>query len=258
MRKHGVFSWIIGVLLPLMFGVVAARADSLTIILDRSTNSSELYVAGPAETLLALFDVDRAVIPMQDGVVDYSAFALGTWGIGDALLQNTRVTFDNAPSGFEAMSFMLHPSEDALPLQTPFDANMAIGICSALSSPERYALEEMTGYVGYFSDQTSSASTIEVVLPSVSRTSLNISGVDYMQGGALTFVRRFEPGEPIRFVIPPPGNSFRLNIPLVLLALVSVFAAAWKINHRSFVEHCLRQLFAKHHGRKAQPTSCSE
>lgn len=244
MRNPGLFSWVFG---ALMLGVVTVHADSLTIIVDRSTDNSELYVAGPADTLLALFDVDPSVVPTRDGVVDYDAFSLGTWGIGDALLKHTRVTFNKEQAGFEAMSFMLHPAEDALPMQTPLDANIAIGICSALSSTERYRLNDMTGYVGYFSPQSSAASAIEVVLPAVSQSSLNVTIIDYAQNASSTVVQQFKPGETIRFVISPPARHGALVVSFSLFVLASLLASLWVTIQPHVAEKRLKPLFVKSH-----------
>ena len=132
-------------------------------------------------------------------------------------------------------------------MQTPLDANIAIGICSALSSTERYRLNDMTGYVGYFSPQSSAASAIEVVLPAVSQSSLNVTIIDYAQNASSTVVQQFKPGETIRFVISPPARHGALVVSFSLFVLASLLASLWVTIQPHVAEKRLKPLFVKSH-----------
>ncbi|WP_147112349.1 hypothetical protein [Tateyamaria sp. syn59] len=207
----------------------AVRAEVVSIVVNRAATHTELYISAEAETLFRAFGADTQIVPKHDDRVDYAAFAGGTWGIGDALIADAVIEIDQSPVRPEAMSFMLHPSGDALAFETPLDGMVAIGVCNALSSDATYYLAELSGYAGYFADVGSVEATLELTLATPTASDLTVRVFDFGSGQQTKSLRYFEPGANVTLTLAAPGSYFAFGHVLMyaLILLISAVLSAW-------------------------------
>lgn len=174
----------------------AVKARDIGVILHRTENGTELFLAGQAQTILAVFDATDGVIPMTGHHVDFEAFRSGTWEIGNTLLEKSVFAIDEQPAGFEAMSFMLHPSTESLSFRTPMDGMIAIGVCNSAQADAKYNLNELMAYVGYYSTLNAINAPVVLKLPKTLSHNLTIEVSDFgPDGQSLHYVMELQAGE---------------------------------------------------------------
>lgn len=203
-----------------------ARADDVSIIVNRSHTFTEVYISAKAETLFATFNADPGIVPMQDGLVDYSDFASGTWGIGDTLLTGATLRIDQLVVQPEAMSFMLHPSDDTLRFETPLDGMISIGVCNALTSDEFYMFSDLTGYVGYYIDHGSTGSTLDLALTQALNRDLTLTVFDYSAAAHARTTVQLTRDAQLHIALDPPPQQTRSRggtAPYVLSLVIVTF-----------------------------------
>ncbi|MEL7097870.1 MAG: hypothetical protein AAGM84_03490 [Pseudomonadota bacterium] len=145
--------------------VLPAASAELTVIVNRSDAGTEVYLSAPAPDLFTLTATSPDVVPGGGGAVDIAAFSQGTWEIGDALFANSRLEIGGAAAPLEAMSFMLHAASEAMPMDTPLDALMAIELCNVAEPGQTQDWDALVGYVGYFTPRVAAGDTITLDLP---------------------------------------------------------------------------------------------
>ncbi|MEL7092579.1 MAG: hypothetical protein AAFN94_12670 [Pseudomonadota bacterium] len=185
----------------------------MTLVIQRLEHSTEIYVSADAPTLFTAFAADPTVVPMTGPHIDFDAFFEGTWDVGDALLADTDVTIAGSDAGFEAMSFMLHPISEKLPLRTRIDGMVAMSVCNTIEPGAQYLLDDLQAYVGYFSDHGSDDSAIEFRLPETPHAEIVLQVYDITPEGFIhEYQRTIAAGEPISFDLPAQPN---LNLALL-------------------------------------------
>lgn len=171
-----------GAVLVVSTGAVAA-AD-LEILVDRNPDRLELFLSTRADNFLPIFGLPPERLADETGIVDFASLRNGTWEIGDALLGAVPAALDGAPLAFEAMSLMVHPSDRPLPIETPFDALLALNVCS-VEEPERpLTLAELQGYVGYIAYVEDAGGALTLRLPKTRRGDLHITVREFRAGRA--------------------------------------------------------------------------
>lgn len=178
----------------------------MSLLIQRLDDGTELYVSADAPALFDLFATDPKTVPMRGDFIHFDAFFDGTWGIGDALLSQAAVTIDGSDAGFQAMSFMLHPKTEALPLRTRMDGMIAIGVCNTVPRGARLRLSEMQAYVGYYADRGSDASPIKIRLPRTDHAALSLQIYDIAPSGDVrAYTVSIAPDEAIILDLSPPS-----------------------------------------------------
>ncbi|MEM6407018.1 MAG: hypothetical protein AAF700_01230 [Pseudomonadota bacterium] len=172
--------------LVLAFGLTAsASAQDITVLVQRDVDWTELYFSAEATTLFDVFDVAPETFSGHQDQVDFGIFRRGTAWIGDLFLSEATVTIRASDADFEAMSFMAHPMEDKLPMSTPLEALIAIGVCNGPEDGTLVSLSDLQGYVGFFSDVASDGEPIRISLPQSWEGTLDVRVLDFDSDGNL-------------------------------------------------------------------------
>lgn len=88
----------------------------------------------------------------QEGHINFDDFRDGSAPFGDWMSQDWSFAVDGAPHELEAMSFMVHPTDVALPVTTPLEGYTAMSVCNAPldQAPLPLALASLAvGYIAY-------------------------------------------------------------------------------------------------------------
>ncbi|MEL7164662.1 MAG: hypothetical protein AAGL96_04240 [Pseudomonadota bacterium] len=226
----GVAYRALAALIALLLLAQTAVARDMTLVIQRLDDSTEIYVSADAPTLFTAFAADTDVVPSNGAFVDFDAFFEGTWGVGDALLTSTDVTIAGKDAGFEAMSFMLHPATEKLPLRTRIDGMIAMSVCNTIEPGARYLLNDLQAYVGYFSDHGSADAAIEFRLPTTTHGEITLQVYDITPDGFIhEYQRTIEAGAPISFDLPAQPHvtvGMLGSVGLGFLALCGAIALA--------------------------------
>ena len=129
-----------------------AKVADVIIVIQRTAGATELYLSARADVLFELMGVTPAMFVGPDNMVDFATLQNGTSVAGDSLLLRTQIMIKEIDAGFEAMSLMAHPLSDKLPMTTPTEAMIAIGVCTGPPAGTFMALSALQAYVGYFTD----------------------------------------------------------------------------------------------------------
>ncbi len=174
---------VVGALVALAF--FAHRATSqdaqLQIVVERSEGYVELYLSTPAASLVELFDLPPQKLVGSDGNVNFDHLRLGTAHIGDRLFERVRSQAGGTDIKFEAMSLMLHPISEKLPLNNALDGAIAIGVCNT-PTPEHRGLSRLQAYTGLIVDTEKFAETISLKLPNSSEKTWTVIVRDHVDG----------------------------------------------------------------------------
>ena len=162
----------------------AAAAADLEILVDRNPDSLELFFSTRADNFVPVFDLSPALLANGSGTVDFAPLRNGTWEIGDALLSGVPAALDGAPVPFEAMSLMVHPLDSPLPMETPFDALLALNVCSVEDPATPLTLAELQGYVGYIAYVETADGVLTLQLPKTGRGALRVAVREFRAGRA--------------------------------------------------------------------------
>lgn len=197
---------IAGTLIAMLLWAQHSSAQDMTLVIQRLDDSTEIYVSADAPTLFTTFNTSPDVIPMLDGLdghVDFDAFFEGTWDVGDALLAETDITIGGTDARFEAMSFMVHPEDQKLPLRTRIDGMIAMSVCNTIEDGAQLGLNNLQAYVGYFSERGSADASIQFRLPETQHAELTLQVYDITPDGFIhEYQRVIGPGEPINLDLP--------------------------------------------------------
>ena len=162
----------------------AAAAADLEIVVDRNPDSLELFLSTRADNLVRVFGLPPEGLADETGIVDFPSLRDGTWEIGDALLSGVPAALDGAPVAFEAMSLMVHPLDSPLPMETPFDALLALNVCSVEDPGRPLTLAELKGYVGYIAYVADAGGALTLQLPRTGRGDLRVAVREFREGRA--------------------------------------------------------------------------
>ncbi|MEM1429744.1 MAG: hypothetical protein AAGG09_09820 [Pseudomonadota bacterium] len=199
----------------------AVADDDVILVVDRTPLAIEVYFAMRADEMLALFDLPPERLASPDGTVDFEGLRLGTYDLGDEMFAKVSADVDGQPLLFEAMSLMVHPEESALPLVTPFDGLVAIGVCTVPSPEVPLGLDDLRAYAGYIAYTDTPDGPFTLTLPETGRAPLEILVRDHARGepGAV-YRTSLADGAPLALGAPEPRRDDWL-----LIALISVASA---------------------------------
>ncbi|MEM0976964.1 MAG: hypothetical protein AAGJ34_05485 [Pseudomonadota bacterium] len=149
--------------------VSLAFAQPIDVVVDRSADDVEIYFRLPASEMEQIFGLVPDTVLDLDGMVDFGALQMDSVTPGTEIFQKTRAQSSAGDVAFETISFMVHPTDTALPFMTPWDAMVTTTFCSVDPSAPPQGLGLMTTYVGYFADQVPHSGAITLDFPWVGR-----------------------------------------------------------------------------------------
>ncbi|MEM9047513.1 MAG: hypothetical protein AAGC92_02230 [Pseudomonadota bacterium] len=161
------------------------QAGDIQIVIDRGSDSVEVYMAMNAATMSDAFGLPPDLLADERGLVDIEPLRQGTWDIGDALLRNVETRLGDDPTRFEAMSLMVHPAERPLPLDTPIDGMIAIAVCTVPTPETPPSLDDLRAYVGFIAYPVDPDQVVSFTLPAAGRAMLDVTVRDYHKGRLL-------------------------------------------------------------------------
>ncbi len=116
----------------------------------------------PTQQALELLDMPQGLFLNEEGLVDFGAFRAGTVDAAGTLWQGVEAQIDGAQVSFEPMSLMLHPEEDKIPFETPWDGLTAVSVCATEGGTA--PLDETRLYLAMiaYADQTQGDLTLKL------------------------------------------------------------------------------------------------
>lgn len=234
MRQKAVILFIAAAAL----GVVDALAADLEIVVDRHEDAVELFVATPASTFEAAFGVTPGRLTNADGLVEIDPLRQGTWDIGDALFKKTRAEAGGDLLAFEAMSFMVHPTEDRVPMRDPFEAVVAASVCTVDLPGQAFALSDLHGYAGFIAYTEHSGDDLLLHFAETGRGGLEVSVRTFTRGRETGYFRMRVPDG--GSIVIPDGQDQRLAVWAAMLALCGLSASAGTVAFRRYRRHRLQ------------------
>lgn len=175
--------------LVLTLAPVVTQADSLgadlTVVVERGETTIEVFFAQPAENLVDVFALPPERLEDDRGIVAFEPLRLGTWLIGDDVIAGTETLVDGKPEVFEAMSLMVHPEDQKLPMYDAFDGFIAIAVCS-VEPPEDPTLDMLYSYVGYIAYPEDPDAPLAFTLPKTGRDAITVEMREFRAGELLS------------------------------------------------------------------------
>ncbi len=166
------------------FSSAAAAAD-LDVIVNRHDGTIELFVSTPAENFVSVFGLPAERLVEPDGTVDFAPLrANGTFEMADEMIATTSATLDGTPMVFEGLSLMLHPLDEKQPFGTPFEAFLAIAVCTFNDPATRLTLQQLHGYAGFIADVGDIDGMVRLRLPRTGHDELRVLVRDFRSGAA--------------------------------------------------------------------------
>jgi hypothetical protein len=169
------------VLAPAMVAGTATR-NGMTIIIDRTPRSIEVFMALPADAVEAVFGALPGGIVDAAGEVDVTQLRLGSWEQAAALIDHVAVAVDGNDGEFEAMSLMLHPGASPLPFAAPWDGLVATSVCTATLPATPTSLADHRLYGGYIAHPIDGFAQVELRFPQTGRVDLDVQIREHVNG----------------------------------------------------------------------------
>ena len=162
------------------------RSLPIQMVVERRESSLELYISGRADLLFDMFDMPHREVADNDGLLQLRDLQSGTWQLGDRLIAGSRFSLGRQEISFEAMSLMLHPIEDRLPLRDSVDGLVAIAVCTAIDGPPRaLKLSELQAYVGLHAEVDDSQGQLVLRLAGAAPVELHADVRDFVDGNPI-------------------------------------------------------------------------
>lgn len=211
--------------LCLLLAPLTAAAERMTMIIERGPETVEVFFGLPADQMLTVFSLPPERLEDETGSVAFEPLRLGTWEIGDELFAPVEARIGGGIANFEAMSLMVHPEDQKLPLYDAFDGLMAIAVCS-VEPPENPTLRTLYSYVGFIDYPDDPYQPISFTFPNTGRDMLEVEIRDF-RGGTLMSERliTLEDGGAITLEAVRPPMPRWIVIALVAGATLTVTGA---------------------------------
>jgi hypothetical protein len=212
-----------------------ADAQDLTVLINRSEGATELFLAARADVLFDMMRASPTIFATKNGTVDFAKLRYGTFEAGDELLARTSVLIAGEDAGFEAMSLMAHPLEEKLPMRTPMEALIAIGICTGPPSGTFISIDGLQAYAGYFTDVDARGASVSIQFPYTRHAEQLVTVHDVSNSGQITSYqtklgpngtlmlnRQTDAGMPFAFLI-------------ICVLLISLAGLIWRAKRSNFL-----------------------
>jgi hypothetical protein len=161
-----------------------AAAQDMTLVIERGETTVEVFFGLPAEGLVEVFGLPPERLEDQSGQVAFEPLRQGTWLIGDEVISTTDARIGGAEARYEAMSLMVHPEDQKLPLYDLYDGLLAIAVCS-VEPPENPTLANLHAYIGYIAYPEDPNAALSFTLPKTNRGAIEVEIRDFRQGKLL-------------------------------------------------------------------------
>lgn len=162
--------------------VATAPVDRVTLIVERTPRSIELFMALPAEVIPGVFGALPEELVDTDGTIDIARLRGGTWKETETLAQAMNARLDGRPQPLEGMSLMLHPKAQPMPFAGPWDGLVATSVCTALVPSAPPTLVDLDLYVGFIAHGVDGFGNLGLGFPSTGRPGLRVHVLEYADG----------------------------------------------------------------------------
>lgn len=205
---------------------LTASASDVTLVVERGPDTVEIFLGLPAEGLVDYFGLPPERLEDETGEVAFEPLRLGTWAIGDDVFAGVEATIGGAPAIYEAMSLMVHPEDQKLPLWNSFDGMTAIAVCS-VEPPENPTLDRLYSYVGYIAYPAAPDGALTFRLPETGRAALRFEIRDFRDGQLLRESQETVPdGGTLTLAAAPPRPWLEGQRDALALSALLLFVAA--------------------------------
>ncbi len=161
-------SWVLAVALSLASGGASASGTGISLILERTGQSVEIFTNLRAKDLRAIFGVDALGLTGADGRVSYGALrTAGTFDFGDTVVRDVTVSQGDQELLLEAMSIMVHPLDNELPFETPIDGAIAMSVCTVPDPLEPPDIADLDLYGGFITYPPSGYGALTITFPNM-------------------------------------------------------------------------------------------
>ncbi len=147
--------WRCGLIVGMVLGALgvsqgARASDAPTILVDRRADAVALYFALPAADLPPVFGQGADALLGAGGTIDIPTLYDGTFLLADRVFSSVDARIDRRDAGFEGLSLMVH-DPDVLPeFASPYDAELAIAVCTSPETVRGLGLETLRAYMGFY------------------------------------------------------------------------------------------------------------
>ncbi|MEM6461013.1 MAG: hypothetical protein AAF724_03775 [Pseudomonadota bacterium] len=163
--------------------VASVQSDpEISVIVDRKSGSVELFLGMPAQDLVDVLAMSPTNLTEADGTVDFASLREGTWDIGDAAFASVNSHLGDELVQFEAMSMMVHPSEDVLPFSDPIDGVLAVSVCSVDAPAKPPRLGDLHSYSGFIAYADDTSRPLQLSFAETGRSEVSVEVLDYNDG----------------------------------------------------------------------------
>lgn len=210
-------------LFPIMS--IAAPLDG-TIIINRSAKSIDVFLTMSGDTLTPLTGTNTAFLTRSDGTVRLRDFRVETATFGDRVFAPVRFSVESNPVNAQAIALMLHTKDGNIPFGTPWDAMMAVTLCSVNYSDDFPTLANVQSYLGYSLYPVDGTASLRIIFPQTGRADLQFEMLEFMDGDLIAR-RTLTLGDDADIYLNVPSDSSRTPMALILLvAIIGVCAIA--------------------------------
>lgn len=170
---------------PLQAADVPNLQSEVRMVVERRDSSLELYISARADVLFDMFGLAHNEVADENGLVRLRDLQSGTWELGDRLIAGSKFTLGGNAISFEAMSLMLHPLDDRLPLRDSVDGLVAVAVCTAIDEPRALGLSELQAYIGVIAEVDDSQAALAMRLSGTPPIDLRTDVRDFVNGEAI-------------------------------------------------------------------------
>ena len=188
----------------------AEATPDMVLVVDRMPGAVEIYVAMDADRMLQTFGLPQDRLAGPGGSVDFAPLRQGTYDMADEMFAVTAATIGGAPARFEAMSMMVHPQDEALPMRTPLEGLIAIGVCTVPEPDRPPRLDALRAYAGFIAYTDTPQAPLALRFPAVADGApgggaLTVEIREHTEGRETAVTRMTLGAE--RRVVTAPGSS---------------------------------------------------
>lgn len=159
-----------------------APVARVTLIVERTPRSIEVFVSLPAEAVPGVFGTLPDGLVDPDGTIDLARLRGGTWAATEALARSMNARLDGRPQPLEGMSLMLHPKTQPMSFAGPWDGLVATSVCTALVPSAPPTLADLDLYAGFIAHGVAGFGDLRLGFPATGRPHLRLRVLEYTDG----------------------------------------------------------------------------
>ncbi len=213
-----------------------AEAENRAVLLvDRRANEISFYFSLPATDLEGVFGQGAEDMLGADGTVDIDALYDGTFDTADTILGGVGVRIGGETVAVESLSMMLHDPAYLPAFADPYDAQIAVAVCTSPETVRGMGLSELRAYLGYFAWQVDGEAALELLFPETGRGTIEVTLREFVDFRPLPVrVVPLRDGGTLSLASPPTGKAARFGVwaLVALTGLVLAGAGYYVARHR--------------------------